>query len=326
MKRFTFAIGMAVGLTAMASMASAQVATFATNNPGSLAHRAGVAVAKVLQSKSDVKARVQPIGGSTTYTPMIARGEVTFGFSNAQEFLYAYKGDGTFEGKPHPTLRLVGMAFPLRAGIAVPVDSGLKKTTDLQNYKGKRITGEYTSLSIIEDYISSGLANGGVSYDDFQKVPVSGFVQGIKALGEGKTDITWISLGSGAGRQVMAQLKNRGGWRYLDFDTSERGIKAFKQHVPAGDIVLEKNTKMPGINEPTHIVQIRYLIATSADTDPDLVYKVTKTMAQNQPDLAKAFPAYRRLKVDQMAAQDGMPYHPGAVKAYKELNIPIAGN
>ena len=41
--------------------------------------------------------------------------------------------------------------FPLRTGIVVVRDSGLKSIYDLKKYKGKRITAKYTSLSIIVD-------------------------------------------------------------------------------------------------------------------------------------------------------------------------------
>jgi len=323
MKRHIIAVGAAFAIVA-ASPTNAQVLTFATNAQGSLAYRAGIAIAKLLESKTDLKARAQPMGGSTTYIPMIARGEANFGFTNAQELLYAYNGTGTFEGKPNKDLRYVTMVFPLRAGIAVVKDSGIKSVTDLRQHKGLRVTSGYTDLTIIETYLKSGLTAAGLSYEnDFKHVPVSGFVKGMLAIGEDKTDITWISLGSGAGRKAMAQLKSRGGWRYINFDTSPEAKAKFKKMVPAGEIVLEKRTKMPGIVEPTYIMQLRYMLVTSSKADPDTVYKIVKTIAANKATLAKSFPAFRGLRVEDMGVQGGMPYHPGALKAYKELGFTV---
>jgi len=322
MKRIIVAVSAALALFA-AGTSNAQVLTFATNAQGSLAYLAGIAISKLLASKTDLKARAQPMGGSTTYIPMIARGEANFGFTNAQELLYAYNGTGTFAGTPNKDLRYVGMVFPLRAGIAVVEDSGIKSVTDLRQHKGLRITSGYTDLTIIETYLASGLIAAGLSYDDFKRVPVSGFVSGMLAIGEDKADITWISLGAGAGRKAMAQLKSRGGWRYINFDTSPKGKATLKKLVPAGDIVLEKNTKMPGIVEPTNILQLRYMLVTSAKANPDIVYKIVKTIAANKPDLVKSFGAFRGLKVEDMGVQGGMPYHPGALKAYKELGYKV---
>lgn len=308
---------------AFSGVAAAQVVGVATNPQGSLGYRTGIAVAKVVTAKTDITARIQPLAGSTTYIPMINRGEIPFGFSNGQEINYAYNGIGTFKGRANTNLRLIGTMFPLRSGLTVISDSGLTKISDLQRYKGKRITSKYTSLSIIEDFISAVLANGGVSYADFKKVPVSGFAKGIFALGEGKTDISWISLGSGAGRKVKAQLRSRGGWHYLDMDPSPEAKARFLKIMPAGKIVLESNTKMPGILKPTHIVQIQYNMFTFESMNTETVYKVTKALAQNQAMLAKSMGAFHRNKLKEMAIDTMAPYHPGAVKAYKELGIKV---
>jgi len=322
MKPLVRAIAAALAITSSGA-ANAQVLTIATNAQGSLAYLTGVAISKVLMSKTDLKARAQPMGGSTTYTPMIARGEVDFGLSNAQELIWARDGKGTFAGNANPDLRYVGMVFPLRAGLAVPSDLGIKSVEDLGKKKGLRITSEYTDLTIIQSYIEAALVGAGLSYDHFRRVPVSGFVKGMLALGEGKTDITWISMGSGAGRKVLAQLKDRGGWRYINFASTPEAVAKFKNLVPGADIVLESNTKMPGIVEPTHIFQVRYMLATSRKADPKVVYKLVKTMAQNKAELVKAFGAFRGLKVEEMAIQGGVPYHPGALRAYKELGFKV---
>lgn len=322
MKPTGFLVAFAAAMAA-AGLAAAQVVSVATNPQGSLGYRTGIAVAKVVTATTDITARTQPMAGSTTYIPMINRGEVPFGFSNGPEIMYAYSGTGTFQGRPNPNLRLMGTMFPLRTGIAVVADSGVKKIGDLARYKGKRITSEYTSLSIIQNFLAAGLANGGFSYADFRKVPVSGFAKGILALGEGKTDITWISLGSGAGRKVMTQLRRRGGWRYLDMDPSPEATARFEKLLPGGRIVLETNTKMPGIVEPTHIVQIQYNMLTHKDMDAEIVYKVTKALARNQEMLAKSMGAFRRNKLAEMASDAMAPYHPGAAKAFRELGIPI---
>ena len=323
MKNITFAM-VAAGVVAMTAPAFAQVAVFATNPQGSLGYRTGIAVAKTVTAKAPgVTGRPQPMGGSTTYIPIVNRGEVDFGFSNGMETLYAYKGIGTFKGRPHPNLRMVGRMFPLRTGIATVTDFGARSIHDLKKLAGKRITSKYTSLSIIEIFIKGALANGNVSYGDFKKVPVSGFAKGIFALGEGKTDISWISLGSGAGRKVNTQLRKRGGFVYLDMDTSPAAVARFKKHMPAADIVLESNTKMPGIMKPTNIVQIDYVLFTHKGMNEETVYKVTKALAQNKKHLAKSMGAFNRLKPETFGEPTMAPYHPGALRALRELGVKI---
>tara|TARA_R110002126_G_scaffold10533_6_gene48443 strand:+ start:5921 stop:6898 length:978 start_codon:yes stop_codon:yes gene_type:complete len=321
MKKLTFATAL-VGAVAFSGVAAAQVAVFATNPQGSLGYRTGIAVAKTVTAKADgITGRPQPMGGSTNYIPIVNRGEVDFGFSNGMETLYAHKGIGTFEGRPHPNLRMVGRMFPLRTGLATVADMGATTVHDLKKLKGKRITSQYTSLSIIEIFIKGTLANANMSYSDFKAVPVSGFAKGMFALGEGKTDISWISLGSGAGRKVNTQLRGRGGFVYLDMDTSPEAHARFKKWMPAAKIVLESNTKMPGIKKPTHIVEIDYVLFTHKNMSDETVYKVTKALATNKAYLAKSMGAFNRLNPETFAEPQMAPYHPGALKAIKELGL-----
>ncbi|NBP72148.1 MAG: TAXI family TRAP transporter solute-binding subunit [Alphaproteobacteria bacterium] len=323
MKSLTYAAVLA-GSLAYVGAAAAQVAVFATNPQGSLGYRTGIAVAKTVTAKADgVTGRPQPMGGSTTYIPIVNRGEVGFGFSNGLETYFAYNGTGTFEGRAQSNLRMVGRMFPLRTGIVARADLGATSIHDLKKLEGKRITSKYTSLSIIEIFIKGALANGNTDYSKFKKVPVSGFAKGMFALGEGKTDISWISLGSGAGRKVNTQLRSSGGFVYLDMDTSPAATKRFSDIMPAAKIVLESNTKMPGIKKPTNIVEIDYVLFTHKGMDNELVYKVTKALATNKAHLAKSMGAFNRLKPETFAEPDMAPYHPGALKAIKELGLKI---
>ena len=73
MKTLTFTIAL-VGAVAFTGVAAAQVAVFATNPQGSLGYRTGIAVAKTVSAKAPgITGRPQPMGGSTTYIPILTR-------------------------------------------------------------------------------------------------------------------------------------------------------------------------------------------------------------------------------------------------------------
>jgi TRAP-type uncharacterized transport system substrate-binding protein len=120
---------------------------------------------------------------------------------------------------------------------------------------------------------------------------------------------------------VNTQLRKRGGFVYLDMDPSPAAAARFSKIMPAADIVLEANTKMPGIDKPTHIVQIDYVLFTHKKMSDDVVYKVTKALAQNKAHLVKSMGAFRRLKSETFGEPTVLPYHPGAAKALKELGL-----
>ena len=211
------------GLAAMAltaTAASAQVVTVATGAQGSLAYNSGQAVAKVA-NENGITARTQPLVG---YLPLINSGEVDFGFSNGVEAAFAMTGTGNYD-RANPNLRLAGVMFPMTTGIMAPCDLGLKTVADLKAKASElRIASEYTSSTIIPFYIAGGLANGGMSYDDFKQVPVASFVAGINALGDELVHVALVSLNAGAGKQAAVKLKSRGDLCYISLDNSDEAV------------------------------------------------------------------------------------------------------
>lgn len=310
----------AVPLCLTAAPVAAQVVTIATGAQGSLAYSSGQAVAKVA-NENGITARAQPLVG---YLPLINSGEVDFGFSNGVEAAFAFSGTGNYD-RPHPNMRLVGVMFPLSTGLMAPCDLGLKTVADLKAKAGElRIASEYTSSTIIPYYIAGGLANGGLSYDDFQKVPVASFVAGINALGDGLVDIALVSLNNGAGKQAAVKLKSRGGLCYISQDNSEAGIKVFKEYLPAGVIAtFKQNDKINGLeNYGANIMRIPWMMLTNADVGEDLVYKMVKSVAENKDALTQSFGLFRLAKKETMAPANAVPYHPGALKYFKDAGIP----
>lgn len=322
MKTISKILGSAGLVIAIGSVAaSAQVVTIATGAQGSLAYNSGQAVAKVA-NKAGITARTQPLVG---YLPLINNGEVDFGFSNAVEIAFASSGTGNYDRK-NPNLRIVGTMFPLTTGLMASCDMGIKTVADLKAKASKlRIASEYISSTIIPFYIGGGLANAGVKYDDFKKVPVASFVAGINALGDGLVDVALVSLNSGAGKQASVKLKSKGGLCYISLDNSEKGIAAFKGFLPAGSIVsMKQNKNINGLQGAgANLMRIPWMMLTSADTSEDLVYKMTKTIAEGKEALKASFGAFGRANSAKMAPANAVSYHAGALKYYKEAGIKV---
>jgi len=217
---------------------------------------------------------------------------------------------------------------PLTTGMMAPCDLVLKTVADVKaKAKDLRIASEYKSSTIIPFYIRGGLANGGMKYSDFKQIPVASFVAGIKALGDGLVDIALVSLNAGAGKQASVKLKGRGGLCYISLDNSAAGQAAFKKFLPAGNIVsLKQNKNINGLEKyDANIMRIPWMMLTNSKVSADLVYKVTKTIAESKDELKKSFGAFGRANSATMAPANEVPYHPGAVKYYKEAGIKVGG-
>lgn len=314
-------IGSAVALAMGATGAVAQVVTIATGAQGSLAYNSGQAVAKVA-NEAGITARTQPLVG---YLPLINSGEVDFGFSNGVEAEYAHSGTGNYD-RENPNIRLVGVMFPLTTSIMAPCDLGLTSVQELKARAGElRIASEYTSSTIIPFYIGGALANAGLSYDDFQQVPVASFVAGINALGDELVDVALVSLNAGAGQQAAVKLQDRGGLCYISLDVSDAGLSAFKEFLPAGNIVpLPQNDNINGLQSyGASLMRIPWVMMTNADVGDDLVYDMTKAIAEGKDALKESFGAFARASAETMAPASSVPYHPGALRYFEEAGIAV---
>ncbi|KJZ19464.1 TAXI family TRAP transporter solute-binding subunit [Loktanella sp. S4079] len=319
MKRLSFA---GLGLSAMmfASAATAQVVTMATGAQGSLAYNSGQAVA-VVANDNGITVRTQPLVG---YMPLLNAGEVDFGYSNGAEASFALTGTGNFT-REHPNVRLVGEMFGLTTGIMAPCDLGLESISDLQGRNDLRIASEYTSSTIIPFYIQGALATSGLTYEDFDQVPVSSFVAGINALGDGLVDLALVSLNAGAGQQAAVQLKSRGGLCYISMESGDEAAQALEDVLPSGSIAtLPQNENINGLqNWGANLVSVPWMLLTHADADEQTVYDLVKVIHGNKEALGQSFGAFNRAKFDQMAPASVTPYHPGALRFYQEVGVTV---
>lgn len=302
----------------VASSASAQKTyVFGTNPQGTLFYATGAAIAKVLTQHSDVKATVQPTGGSSTYLPMVDRGEMDFGFANVAESQWSHFGTGTFQGRPNPNLNLIAITFPLYNALAVANDSPIKTVADA---KGKRMPSKYTAQNIFQIIQDAALANGGLSTKDMKTIPTSTSVGGLKMLGQGKTDVGIHGIGAGITKQVHAMLARKGGIRHLPLSDSPEDVARMRKIFPGTGVRTVKPRKnWPGIREAIPVMCYSAFLVVGKHVPDDIAYKVTKTMHQQPKALGKGFGALRGFRADKMNEKHPVPYHPGAVKFYKEV-------
>ncbi len=301
--------------------AMAQVVTMATGAQGSLAYNSGQAVA-VVANDNGITVRTQPLVG---YMPLLQTGEVDFGYANGAEAAFAYEGKGNF-GRAHPEVRLVGEMFKLTTGIMAPCDLGLRTVEDLKGREADlRVAAEYTSSTIIPFYIDGSLATVGLTTQDFRTVPVSSFVDGINALGDGLVDIALVSLNAGAGQEASVKLQDRGGLCYISLPESDEATAALQSVLPSGNIVsLSQNDSTNGLQDwGASLIAVPWMLLTNAGVSDDLVYEMTKVIHGNKEALGAAFGAFNRANFDAMAPANVTPYHPGAVRFFEEAGVPV---
>ena len=63
-------------------------------------------------------------------------------------------------------------------------------------------------------------------------------------------------------------------------------------------------------------------LVISADVPEERVYQMTKAVFENLEALAGVHPAFGRMSADTVLNGFGSPLHPGALRYYREINVP----
>ncbi|MBM3487626.1 MAG: TAXI family TRAP transporter solute-binding subunit [Alphaproteobacteria bacterium] len=305
-----------MGLVALTGAAAAQVVTIGSNPQGALLYNVAVAVAKVMDEKMAVQARVQPMAGTSTYLPLMNRAEMDLGLANVDELQTAVAGTAAFEGKPNPNLRVVATLFPLPLGLAVPADSTVRRTADL---KGLRMGGGYPGQTTARVVQEAMLANGGLGSADIRPVPMVNLFAAIEGLAQGKVDAAVISPSSAQVHKAHTDLAGRGGLRFVSIETDAAAVERMRKLIPSRPMQLQPSPQHPGMAAPTWTMAYSMFVLANNQTADDLVYRLAATLHKSRDDLARTVPALAAFDPARMTERVAATWHPGAARFYREI-------
>ncbi|MBM9594458.1 TAXI family TRAP transporter solute-binding subunit [Roseitranquillus sediminis] len=314
-------LGLITGLifgAALGAPATAQTTSIGTNPQGSLFYTTGTAIASVMNEKTGEQYRVAPFGGSSTYLPMVARGELEFGLTNSAEAAFAHGGGGMFEDNPNENLRLVGSLFPAINGFMVRADSDIEDVADLA---GRRVAAEFTAGRTFHYLSGAALAASGLTWDDVTRVPVPEYVAGVDMLIDGRVDAAYSTVGVAAAQRANASIPS--GIRFLSLDHSGNVAERMNSVMPTAEPVTMRPSEADNgiVEDPTNLMQMQFVLVTGADMPAEAVYEITKTLHESKPELAAALGAFNRFNPEQMKTESPVPYHEGALRYYREIGL-----
>jgi uncharacterized protein len=231
-------------------------------------------------------------------------------FSNSSSAVDGLYGRPPFKKKME-NMRQLANLYPQYFQMIVPADSKILSVADL---KGKILTldrkgntGELLSQQVLQVY--------GFSYKDMAKVNHLSYSDSVSLIKDGHAEC--FLLGTTIPASSIIDLAADRKIRLLGLPDDK--IKAM-QKLNAGYLkrVIPKGTypgvdyDVPGVGYFTHLI-------ISAKLPDDLVYKITKTFAKNLPRLADVVKDMKGVNPKDLTMDIGIPFHPGAVKYYKEI-------
>jgi TRAP transporter TAXI family solute receptor len=268
---------------------------------------------KELWEKAIPGTNVQPLpGAGIANVRGIEEGKADVGFGNSISTVDGLAGNAPFN-KPHTKVCNVASLYPQYFQMLVPADSGIQKVTDL---KGKSITtqprgntGELITQQLLKAY--------GMSYSDV-KVSYVSYTDSVEQMKDGHAQA--FTLGTAIPSGAVMDLASAKDVKLLDLSDS---LAEMKKLNPGYTLVTVPKDTYPKQDQDVKVIGYATHLVASCDLPEDVVYKMTKAIADNIPSMAATSKAMSGLTPKEMAEDVGVPFHPGAAKFYKEQGISV---
>ena len=247
----------------------------------------------------------------------VQNGELEAGLAAADVTRSMYLGEGKFEGKEHPKLRIVANLYPEDLHLVMPAGASI---SDLGDLEGKRVgiaqAGSGTQVAVLQM-----LDAWGVNRDNMDEAELNNS-QSAERLADGQIDAYFYAAGWPVA--AMVQLASTKGMSLHSF--SEEDLAKINEIIPAYIPSKIPGGVYEGVDADTLTPAVSALLVVSSDLSEELVYGLTKALwNDNTRKLldnghAKGKQITAETALDGVAAL-GVPLHAGAEKFYKEAGL-----
>jgi len=300
-----------IAVTALAADLPKSV-SIGTHRVGLSYHSAGVGLAKVVSEKSPLRMQVKPFAGPNAWMPLLDAGELDLGLLSGMDVGWAFNKKASYK-KRYTNIRAMMRGNVIDTLLITRKSSDIKSLADL---KGHSVTsnfgGNITAKNIVEVYLSSA----GLTWKDVKNVPVPDVRSGFRALREGRAEVAFGGAPSTA-RELDAAI----GSRALSIASAERANAAADVILPSAKVRHIKKGR-GWLKEDVDGVGFFIFLAASSKLSADAAYEVVKALWDNYKDLHPIHPWLRGwVHEDMFDPNPSAPYHPGAVRFYKEKGL-----
>ena len=308
----------ALSLSFVCASVSAQNISIATGGTGGVYYPMGGGLASVLSSKvPGMSATAEVTGGSVDNLKLIGTGKPYVGFSMADAAKDATSGVDKFKDKPIEVRTLL-ILYPNLMHVATVESTGIKTMADL---KGKRVStgspGSATEVMAFRLLEAAGID----PTKDIKRERLS-VAESVNAVKDRKIDaFFWVG---GLPTAAVTDLANSPGMKIVMVDTSAEVPAMNKKYGNLYFPSLITKQTYSGMAKDNNVAAVANLLVVNASMPDDEAYKIVKAVFDNQLELVRSHAEYRNVKLDtQKANATPVPYHPGALKYFKEKGVKV---
>ncbi len=306
-------VGAAIILAAAvaAPVAAQKAITLGTSSIGSSFYVVSIAIAKMASKHEKMNVSVESVGGSHANMFGIVRGKVDFATANSSAVYDLYNGKKPFK-KPFD-VRLVAQGHPTLRWFISTKRSGI---TRLKQIDGKTISSIRRPLPELKEIMDA--MQTVFSMKDIKHVASSTSRELDGQLRAGTVDGALMPFS--LRQPVITKLFRDNMVKPLilsnaDFEKVKNALppKFFRLDVPANNYKNQpKGFPVLGLNAT---------MVTSMKMDNDTVYKMLRSFMNHQKEFGTFHGAAKFWNPKRTTVNPPVPFHPGAIKYYKEAGL-----
>jgi TRAP transporter TAXI family solute receptor len=307
----------AIGATAADAQQSKQL-SIATGGTGGVYYPMGGGFGNILGKElPGVTATAQVTGGSVANLQLIGSGKADMAFSQVDAAWDAINGTDKFASGKLPIRALVVM-YPNHMHVVSVDGTGITKVEDM---KGKRVsTGSPGSAT--EVYALRVIEAAGLDPEKDMRRERLGVAESVNALKDRKIEaFFWVG---GLPTAAVTDLASTPNTKIKVIDIAHFTAKMNAKYGPLYAEGVIPASMYKGMEADAKNSSVWNILAVNANMDDQLAYDLTRIMLEKRADLALVHKEALNIKPEwQTSSRAGVPWHPGALKYFKEKGIKV---
>ena len=299
-------------MSAVATVYAADNLVLATGGTAGTYYPFGGAMAKIWNSKiKDMNVTAQTSGASAENVRLVNKKEVELALVQSDTLDFAFNATEAFK-EPLKAMNAVAVLYPEIIQVVVGAASPIKSIADL---KGKKV-GVGAPGSGTEANFRQLLDAYGMKKEDVNAQFLS-FSESAEAYKDKHIDAFIVTAGiPNAGIMDVATQNEI---RILNIP-ADVAAKLTQKYPFLAAVKVPANT-YKGQTAEVSTVAVNAVLICGSSLSEAMVYNLTKALFENQADLASAHAKGKELNIKTAVTGVSIPYHPGAVKYYKEKGL-----
>ncbi len=290
--------------------------SIATGGTGGVYYPLGGGMANIFSKViPGMTATAEVTGGSVDNMKLIGTGKPYIALSQVDAIVDAYNGEGKFKGTKVPVRSMMLLYTNLMHAVTVE-GTGVNTIADL---KGKRVsTGSPGSAT--EVFAFRLLEAAGIDPNKDIRKERLGAAESANALKDKKIDAFFFVAGLPTSSVTDVAATPGLKIKFLDSASLLPAMNKAAGNIYIAD-VIPKGT-YPGMTVDNKATAVANLLVTNVNMSEKVVYDIVKTIFDKRPDLIAVHKAATDIKLENQKPESSpVPWHPGAVKYYKEKGL-----